>query len=76
MPIFTFMNKCDRPTRNPIDLLDELENHATRAEFVYSHAWQDGDLVMWDNRCTLHRATPFRDDLYVRDMRRTTVADA
>ena len=57
-------------------LLDELENHATRAEFVYSHAWQDGDLVMWDNRCTLHRATPFRDDLYVRDMRRTTVADA
>jgi alpha-ketoglutarate-dependent 2,4-dichlorophenoxyacetate dioxygenase len=57
-------------------LLDELEAHITRTEFVYSHLWQEGDLVMWDNRCTLHRATPFREDLYARDMRRTTVADA
>jgi alpha-ketoglutarate-dependent 2,4-dichlorophenoxyacetate dioxygenase len=56
-------------------LLDQLTEHAIRPEFVYSHAWRDGDFVMWDNRCTMHRATPFREDLYRRDMRRTTVAD-
>lgn len=56
-------------------LLDELEAQIVRPEFVYNHIWKPGDLVMWDNRCTLHRATPFREDLYVRDMRRTTVAD-
>jgi alpha-ketoglutarate-dependent taurine dioxygenase len=37
-------------------LLDELLVHATRPEFVYAHRWQVGDLVMWDNRCLLHRA--------------------
>lgn len=57
-------------------LLEELEARITRPEFVYRHVWESGDLVMWDNRCTLHRATPFREDLYARDMRRTTVADA
>jgi alpha-ketoglutarate-dependent 2,4-dichlorophenoxyacetate dioxygenase len=56
-------------------LLDQLTEHAIRPEFVYSHAWRDGDFVMWDNRYTMHRATPFREDLYRRDMRRTTVAD-
>jgi alpha-ketoglutarate-dependent 2,4-dichlorophenoxyacetate dioxygenase len=56
-------------------LLDALTEHAIRPEFVYSHRWRDGDFVMWDNRCTMHRATPFRDDLHRRDMRRTTVAD-
>jgi alpha-ketoglutarate-dependent 2,4-dichlorophenoxyacetate dioxygenase len=56
-------------------LLDQLTEHATSAEFVYAHVWKDGDFVMWDNRCTMHRATPFAYDLYRRDMRRTTVAD-
>lgn len=56
-------------------LLDALIEHATQPAFVHSHSWRDGDLVMWDNRCTMHRATPFREDLYRRDMRRTTVAD-
>ena len=37
-------------------LLSDLLEHATRREFVYSHRWQPGDLVMWDNRCVLHRA--------------------
>jgi taurine dioxygenase len=37
-------------------LLAELLEHATRPQFVYTHHWQDGDLVMWDNRCLLHRA--------------------
>jgi alpha-ketoglutarate-dependent taurine dioxygenase len=37
-------------------LLQELLDHATRPQFVYTHHWRDGDLVMWDNRCRLHRA--------------------
>jgi alpha-ketoglutarate-dependent 2,4-dichlorophenoxyacetate dioxygenase len=54
-------------------LLEELTAHVTQARHVYSHAWKQGDLVMWDNRCTLHRATPFDDTTHKRDMRRTTV---
>jgi taurine dioxygenase len=40
-------------------LLDELWSYATRAEFCWTHRWQVGDLVMWDNRCTMHRRDPF-----------------
>lgn len=54
-------------------LLRELTEFATQPQFVYSHAWRQGDLVIWDNRCTLHRATPFDDMTHKRDMRRTTV---
>ena len=54
-------------------LLDYLTDHVTQPKYVYSHAWRQGDLVIWDNRCTLHRATPFDDVKYKRDMRRTTV---
>ena len=57
-------------------LLDELIDFATRPEFVYAHKWRLGDLVIWDNRCTMHRATPFDDMGLVRDMRRTTVREA
>ena len=39
--------------------LDELNAFATQAQFVYTHKWRAGDLVIWDNRCTLHRATPY-----------------
>ena len=39
-------------------LLDRLLAHATQARFVYTHRWQPGDLVFWDNRCLLHRAIP------------------
>jgi alpha-ketoglutarate-dependent 2,4-dichlorophenoxyacetate dioxygenase len=56
-------------------LLRELMLFATEARFVHRHAWSQGDLVMWDNRCTMHRATPFDDMLQKRDMRRTTVID-
>ncbi len=38
------------------DLLDELIEHATQRKFVYRHVWEVGDLIMWDNRCTLHLA--------------------
>jgi alpha-ketoglutarate-dependent 2,4-dichlorophenoxyacetate dioxygenase len=55
------------------ELLDFLMDHATQKQFIYVHEWRLGDLVMWDNRCTLHRATPFEDTKYKRDMRRITV---
>ena len=48
---------------------------ATEPRFVYRHSWRVGDLVMWDNRCTMHRAQPFDDARYRRDIRRTTVRD-
>jgi alpha-ketoglutarate-dependent 2,4-dichlorophenoxyacetate dioxygenase len=56
-------------------LLRELLEFATQPRFIYSHQWRLGDLVIWDNRCTLHRATPFASATHVRDMRRTTVID-
>lgn len=40
-------------------LLDELERFATQPRFVYSHAWRRGDVLLWDNRCTLHRSLAF-----------------
>jgi alpha-ketoglutarate-dependent 2,4-dichlorophenoxyacetate dioxygenase len=53
--------------------LRDLTEHATQREFVYSHEWRPYDLVMWDNRQTMHRARRFdRDE--VRDVRRTTLA--
>ena len=54
-------------------LLRELTEHATQPRFVYVHKWRAGDLVIWDNRCTMHRATPFADFSERRDLRRTTV---
>jgi alpha-ketoglutarate-dependent 2,4-dichlorophenoxyacetate dioxygenase len=53
-------------------LLEELTEFATQRRFVYRHRWTAGDIVVWDNRCTMHRATPFEDFKYPRDMRRTT----
>src|SRR5580704_635931 len=53
--------------------LRDLLEHATQPQFVYSHQWRQRDLVMWDNRQTMHRVTRF-DETQVRDMRRTTVA--
>lgn len=54
-------------------LLKDLTDHATQPQFVYVHKWQVGDLVMWDNRQTLHRVRRY-DESQPRDMRRTTVA--
>jgi len=53
--------------------LRDLTEHATQRELVHSHAWKPGDLVMWDNRATMHRARRF-DYREVRDVRRTTLA--
>jgi len=55
-------------------LLYDLNLHATRPEFVYSHKWRVGDLVIWDNRCTMHRGRP-HDDRFPRDLRRATTLD-
>ncbi len=53
--------------------LRDLIEHATQRQFVHAHEWQVGDIVMWDNRQTMHRARPFPDQ-EPRDMRRTTLA--
>jgi len=53
--------------------LRDLIEHATQRKFVYSHQWRPNDLVMWDNRTTMHRARRF-DHREVRDVRRTTLA--
>ncbi len=51
----------------------DLVEHATQKQFVYSHAWRVNDLVMWDNRMVMHRATRFADLKEVRDLRRTSL---
>jgi len=56
-------------------LLRDLIEHATRPEFVYRHQWHVGDLVIWDNRATMHRARPFDDAKYRRELRRVTTLD-
>ena len=58
-----------------VALLDELMAHATQPQFIYSHRWRVGDLVIWDNRCTLHRGTDYDEKRFKRDMRRATVSD-
>ena len=55
-------------------LLCELIEHATGRDFVYRHDWRAGDLVIWDNRCTMHRGRAF-DEREVRDLRRVTTRD-
>jgi len=56
-------------------LLRDLIEHATQPEFVYRHRWRVGDLVIWDNRATMHRARPFDDARYRRELRRVTTLD-
>jgi alpha-ketoglutarate-dependent 2,4-dichlorophenoxyacetate dioxygenase len=56
-------------------LIDELIAHATQRQFVYTHRWRLNDLVMWDDRCTMHRGTEFDDLRWKRDVQRATVSD-
>ena len=56
-------------------LVEELMQFATQPQFVYQHRWRVGDLVMWDDRCTMHRGRPYDDTKHRRDMHRTTVSD-
>jgi taurine dioxygenase/alpha-ketoglutarate-dependent 2,4-dichlorophenoxyacetate dioxygenase len=55
-------------------LHDRLREHVSQPRFCYFHRWRPGDLVMWDNRCLLHRAIPYDYARYRRVLRRTTVA--
>lgn len=57
-------------------LLDELYAFATQERYIYSHKWRPGDMVVWDNRCTMHSATSFERYRYKRDMRRTTINES
>ena len=54
-------------------LLDRLHAHALDPAFIHTHEWRPGDLLIWDNRCTLHRALPYDDKTHIRHMHRTTV---
>ena len=58
-----------------LTLLDQLTAHATQRQFVYPHRWRVGDLVMWDNRCTMHRGKEFDDLRWPRDLQRATTSD-
>jgi alpha-ketoglutarate-dependent 2,4-dichlorophenoxyacetate dioxygenase len=60
------------PTAEAMGFLKDLIEHATQRQFVYAHTWQVGDLVMWDNRRTMHRGRPFPVH-EPRDVRRTTL---
>lgn len=64
----------DRPVPEGRLLLRDLIEFATQRSFVYSHVWRKGDLVIWDNRCTMHRGRPF-DESETRDLRRVTTRD-
>jgi alpha-ketoglutarate-dependent 2,4-dichlorophenoxyacetate dioxygenase len=60
------------PQPEAMAFVRDLMEHATQPEFVYSHRWTQHDLVMWDNRTTMHRVRRFDDLNSVRDLRRTT----
>jgi len=61
------------PVPEARDFIRDLTEHATQRPYVYAHKWRPNDLVMWDNRTTMHRVRRF-DETKPRDMRRTTVA--
>jgi alpha-ketoglutarate-dependent 2,4-dichlorophenoxyacetate dioxygenase len=64
----------DWPVPEARALLRDLTEHATQRDFTYAHTWRPFDLVMWDNRVTMHRGRRF-DATQVRDLRRTTLSD-
>ncbi len=63
------------PVPEAMALIRQLLEHATQRAFVYAHRWIQWDLVVWDNRSTMHRARPDEDQTYPRDMRRVTLMD-
>jgi alpha-ketoglutarate-dependent 2,4-dichlorophenoxyacetate dioxygenase len=68
-------NVLDMPVPEGRLLLRDLTEHATQPRFVYQHVWRPFDFVIWDNRATMHRARPFDDRKYRREMCRTTTLD-
>jgi len=65
----------DAPVPEGRVLLYDLMWHATQSRFVYTHTWRAGDLVIWDNRATMHRGRPYDELNELRDMRRVTTLD-
>ena len=63
------------PRPEAMMLIRNLTEHATQRQFVYRHQWRVHDLVIWDNRCTMHRGLSYDDKRYKRDMRRVTLTD-
>jgi len=63
------------PTPEAMAMIRWLEEFATQRPFVYTHHWRQHDLVIWDNRSTMHRARPYADKTFARDMRRVTLTD-
>jgi alpha-ketoglutarate-dependent 2,4-dichlorophenoxyacetate dioxygenase len=61
------------PVPEAMAFVRDLAEHATQRQFVHAHAWRRHDLVMWDNRQTMHRARRYKETSEVRDMRRTTL---
>ena len=61
------------PMPEALAFVRDLAEHATQRQFVHAHTWRQHDLVMWDNRQTMHRARRYRDTGEVRDLRRTTL---
>ena len=57
-----------------VEFLEELRAFATQSQFSYCHQWRPGDAILWDNRCTMHRATMFDDALGPRLCYLTTLA--
>jgi alpha-ketoglutarate-dependent taurine dioxygenase len=64
----------DLPLDEGRALLKRLLDHVTQPQFCYRHEWSEEDLVIWDNRCVLHRATPYDTTRFKRLMQRTTVS--
>jgi alpha-ketoglutarate-dependent 2,4-dichlorophenoxyacetate dioxygenase len=61
------------PMPEALAFVRDLAEHATQRQFVYPHVWRQHDLVMWDNRQTMHRARRYKETSEVRDMRRMTL---
>ena len=63
------------PRPEAMALIRELTEFATQRQFIYQHRWAVGDLVIWDNRCTMHRGVRYDDKTFPRDLRRVTIED-
>ncbi len=69
----TVLEIVDMPNPRGLDLVQELVDFAVQDRFVHRHKWRVGDILMWDNRCTLHTGTLFDDTKYIREMHRLWV---
>jgi taurine dioxygenase len=69
----TVIEVMGMPNPQGLDLVQELVDFAVQDRFVHRHKWRVGDILMWDNRCTLHTGTLFDDTKYIREMHRLWV---